>query len=64
MDFSNKIMRATNRLGGITKTANLMECSGTTIHNWIRQGEVKNLDKAKKLAALAGMELQDIRPCR
>lgn len=64
MDFSNKVKRAVMRLGGPTKTAIHMECSGTTIQSWIRQGKVKNIDKAKKLADLAGMDLKEIRPCR
>ena len=64
MDFSNKIQTAIMRVGGVTKAANLLGCSGTTIHNYIRNRKIKDLDRATKLATLAGMDVRELRPCR
>lgn len=63
IDFSNKVKTAVNRVGGPTKAASLLRCSGTTIHNWIRKRKVSDIDKATKLAELAKMEVREIRPC-
>lgn len=59
----NKVKLAVYRAGGPTYVANSLNCSGTAVHAWIRQGRVGNLEKAKQLAALSGMDVLDIRPC-
>lgn len=64
IDFSNKVKTAVGRVGGPTKAALLLGCSGTSIHNWIRNRKVSDIDKATKLAELAKMEVREIRPCR
>ena len=64
IDFSNKIEICVKRLGGRTKTANLMSVSGSAVGYWIRNRKVGDLDKARKLAELSGMDLREIRPCR
>ncbi len=64
MDFSNKIKTCVDRLGGRTRVANLMQVSGTAVGYWIRQRRVSDITKAQRLAALSGMDLREIRPCR
>ncbi len=61
--FQNNVKIAVQRVGGPTKVANLIGVSGTAVQAWIRKRVVKDIDKAKKLAELAGMKLQEIRPC-
>jgi len=63
MLYPNNVKVAVKRVGGPTRCALLMECSGTTIHSWIRQRKISNITKAQKLADLAGMKLQELRPC-
>lgn len=60
----NKVRIAVNRVGGMTKTAIAMKCSGTAVGAWIRARRVSDIDKATKLAGLSGMSLQELRPCR
>lgn len=38
-----------------------LSVSGTAIHNWIKQARVVNIEKAKLMAALSGLELQQLR---
>jgi DNA invertase Pin-like site-specific DNA recombinase len=63
MFFNNGVKTAVNKAGGPSRVAIELRCSGTTVHNWIRQGRVSNLDKAQKLAELANMDVLEIRPC-
>lgn len=53
---------AVDRLGGPTKTATAMAVSNTTIHNWIKRQRVSNVNKARQLAKLTGLQLQQMRP--
>lgn len=57
----NYVRIAVDRLGGPTKAANAMGVSNTTIHDWIKRQKIVNIDKAKLMAKLAGMELQELR---
>ena len=60
----NKVKIAVERLGGPTKTAIAMKCSGTAVGAWIRAERVSDIDKAELLAKLSGMTLKELRPCR
>ena len=53
---------AIDRLGGVTKTANAMAVSATTILKWRKAHRVANIDKAKLLAKLTGLEITNLRP--
>lgn len=64
MQFQNKVKIAVQRVGGATKVANIMGCSGTAVYAWIRKQTVSDINKATKLAELAGMSVREIRPCR
>lgn len=57
----NYVKIAVDRIGGVTKSANAMAVSGTTIHAWIKQGRIVNIDRAKQMAALSGVELKQLR---
>ena len=62
--FRNQVMVAVQRIGGPTKTAHAAEVSNATVHLWIKQRRVSNIDKAKLLASLAGMDVQQLRPTK
>ena len=64
LDFSNKVKKAVQRVGGPTKVALIMGCSGSAVFAWIRKQKVSDIDKATKLAELAGMDVRELRPCR
>jgi len=63
MFFSNNVKIAVDKAGGATRVANELKCSGTAVFSWIRKGRVSNLDRAKQLAELSGVALEDLRPC-
>jgi DNA-binding transcriptional regulator YdaS (Cro superfamily) len=60
--FSNHVKKAVDTVGGPTKAANLLGVSGGSIHAWIKARRVANIDHAKKLAQLAGMKVEEVRP--
>jgi hypothetical protein len=64
LDFSNKVKTAVDRVGGPTKVSLIMGCSGSAVHAWIRNRKVPDIDRATKLAELAGMQVREVRPCR
>lgn len=57
----NYVKIAVDRLGGATKAAHAMAVSGTTIHDWIKRERIVCIDKAKLMAKLSGLELQQLR---
>jgi DNA-binding transcriptional regulator YdaS (Cro superfamily) len=57
----NFVRTAVDRLGGPTKSANAIGVSNTTIHAWINQGRISNIDKARLMEELSGMDLQQLR---
>ena len=60
----NNVKIAVKRAGGPTKVALILGCSGTAVHAWMRKKKIPNIDKAEKLAKIAGMNVRDLRPCR
>lgn len=57
----NHVKIAVDRLGGPTKAAIAMAVSGTTIHHWIKQARIADIEKATLMAVLAGLEIQQLR---
>ena len=57
----NHVKIAVDRLGGPTKAAAALTVSGTTIHAWIKRRRIVSIDKAKQMAGLSGMDLQQLR---
>jgi DNA-binding transcriptional regulator YdaS (Cro superfamily) len=60
----NHVQTAVDRLGGPTKAAHAMAVSNTTIHDWIKRQKIVDIDKAKHMAKLTGLELQQLRSTR
>ena len=59
----NQVRIAVNRIGGPTKTSNLVGVSNGAVHAWIKAKRIANIDYARKVAELAGMEVGEVRPC-
>jgi DNA-binding transcriptional regulator YdaS (Cro superfamily) len=57
----NYVKIAVDRLGGPTRAATAMAVSGTTIHTWIKRQRIVDIDKAKVMAKLTGIDLQQLR---
>ena len=57
----NYVKIAVDRLGGSTKAAHAAGVSNTTIQDWIKRQRIVNIDKAKLMAKLSGLELQQLR---
>jgi DNA-binding transcriptional regulator YdaS (Cro superfamily) len=57
----NFVKIAVDRLGGPTKSAHAMAVSNTTIHDWIKRARVVDIDKAKLMAKLSGLDVQQMR---
>jgi len=58
---SNAVRTAVDRLGGPPKAAHLLGVSNATIHDWIKRNRIVNIDKARLMVELSGMELQMLR---
>lgn len=56
----NQIKTAVDRAGGLTMTANQLKVSSVTVHGWIKQGRVPKLDKARHLAKLSKVPVEDL----
>lgn len=63
-NFRNHVMVAVGRIGGPTRTACAVGVSNATIHSWIKNRRVPNIDKAKLLASLSGLQVNQLRPTR
>ena len=61
MNF-HQVKKAVERVGGPTKTSNLLNVSNGAVHSWIKANRVFNIDHARKLAEVAGMKVEDLRP--
>jgi hypothetical protein len=58
----NHVRTAINKIGGPTKTSNLLNISNGAVHAWIRAGRISNIDYARKVAELSGMPVEKVRP--
>lgn len=58
----NNVKLAVDKIGGPTKVSNLIGVSNGAIHAWVKNGRVSNIDKARQLAGLAGMTVEEMRP--
>ena len=54
-NFCNQVQIAIDRVGGPTKAAHELQVSNTTIHAWIREKRVPDINQAKKLEELSGI---------
>lgn len=60
----NAVKKAVERIGGVTKTSNLLGVSNGAVHSWVKKRRVTNIDYATKMAEMAKMRVEEIRPCR
>ncbi len=58
----NHIRKAVDLVGGPTYASNLCGVSNACVHRWIQIERVPNIDKARKLAELSGIDLLKVRP--
>lgn len=63
-NFNNFVRIAVDRVGGVTKTSNLLGVANNTINTWIKDRRVPNIDSAAKLAKLSGIDVQQLRSTR
>jgi len=61
--FDNAVRFAVRKAGGPTRVASLLGVSGSSVHYWINSNNVPKYEMAKKLAELAGVKLETVRPC-
>ena len=59
--FSNYVKAAVDRVGGPTKAAHLLKVSNTTIHNWVTNQRVPEIEQARKLAQLSDLPVDQLR---
>jgi DNA-binding transcriptional regulator YdaS (Cro superfamily) len=57
----NFVRIAVDRIGGPTKTAHALAVSNATVHAWITKQTITNIDKAKLMAKLSGLDVQQLR---
>lgn len=60
----NAVKKACERIGGVTRTSNLLGVSNGAVHSWCRRRRVPNIIYATRLAEMANMKVEEIRPCR
>lgn len=53
MREQNAVRHVVEVLGGPTKVANLVGCSGNTVHNWMREGRIRHAKDAVVVARAA-----------
>lgn len=57
----NNVKKAVDAIGGPTRTANKLGVSSSTVHEWIKKGNVPNFDKATMLADLSKVPMRQLR---
>ncbi|MGF6637045.1 hypothetical protein [Paraburkholderia sp. MM6662-R1] len=60
----NFVRRAIDIIGGPTRAANLVCVSNATIHAWIKNGRIPNIDKAKIVAKSSAIDIHMLRGTR
>ena len=60
----NPVRIATDRIGGATKLSSKLCVATGTIHAWIKNRRVPDIDKARLIAEWAKMDVQQLRPTR
>ena len=58
----NQVRNAVDNIGGATVTSNLLGVSNGCIYSWIKQNRVTNIFYARKLADLAKIPVEVLRP--
>lgn len=56
------VKMAVEMLGGPTKASNVLGVSNGTVQLWVKLGRISDIDKARQVAELTGIELSRLRP--
>jgi len=64
MYSENAVRKSVDKIGGVTKTSNILGVSNGAVHAWIKNRRVTNIDYARKISELSGVPLEKIRPVR
>jgi DNA-binding transcriptional regulator YdaS (Cro superfamily) len=59
--IESEVKIAVDRLGGPTKVANRLNVSNAAVHTWIKNDRVPDIEKAMRLADLAGLPYSHLR---
>jgi len=62
MYSENAVRKSVDKIGGVTKTSNILGVSNGAVHAWIKNRRVTNIDYAKKLSELSKIPLEKLRP--
>jgi hypothetical protein len=62
--YQNHVKIAVDRIGGPTKTAHATSVSNASVHSWIKAKRIPNIDKARIVAKISGLDLQLLRETR
>ena len=62
MYSENAVRKSVDKIGGVTKTSNILGVSNGAVHAWIKNRRVTNIDYAKKLPELSKIPLEKLRP--
>ena len=58
--MTNHVKEAVTRVGGPTKAALAIRCSGSAIHKWVAEGRVPCGLYAARLAEVSGVPIRDL----
>ncbi len=57
----NHVRIAIAKAGGPTKISNQLLISNGAVHAWVRKGRIADLDFARKVSALSGVDVELLR---
>ena len=63
-EFKNDVHAAVYAAGGLVVVARMFRVSNTSVLSWINKGTVFNIAYARKLAEIARMDVERIRPVK
>lgn len=63
-EVTNHVRIAIDRAGGPTKVSTMFGIATGTVHAWIRNRRISNIDYATALAKATGMQVQQLRSTR
>ena len=62
--YDNKVRVAVDRAGGPTRVATMLGVANNTVHSWIHNKNVPNINNARRLADASFFDVRDLRPVR
>ena len=62
--YDNKVRVAVDRAGGPTRVATMLGVANNTVHSWIHNKNVPNINHARRLADATFFDVRELRPVR